>query len=67
LSALSRSKSLSNCFSKSDKSELRRENEEFEIFVKFVSVMRVEDDIAVDDENEMIRFEKSIDSKIEMI
>jgi hypothetical protein len=58
---------LSNCFSKSDKPELRRDEERFEIFVRFVSVMRVKDDIAVDDENEMIRFEESINSKIEMI
>jgi hypothetical protein len=45
---------LSNCFSKSDKSELKKDEERFEFFVKFVSAMRVEDDIAVDDDDEMI-------------
>jgi hypothetical protein len=45
---------LSNCFSKSDKSELRRDEERFEILMKFVSAMRVENDIAVDDDDEMI-------------
>jgi hypothetical protein len=54
LSALSRFKSLSNCFSKSDKSELKSDEEEFEFFEKFVSAMKVENDIAVDDDDEMI-------------
>jgi hypothetical protein len=50
LSALSRSESLSNCFSKSGKPKLNRDKEEFEFFVRCeFSAMRVEDDIAVDD------------------
>jgi hypothetical protein len=51
---------LSNCFSESDKSELRSDEErfeffeEFEFFVRFASAMRVENNIAVDDDVEMI-------------
>jgi hypothetical protein len=42
---------LSNCFSKSGKSELRSDEERFEFSMRLVSAMRVEeDDIAVDDE-----------------
>jgi hypothetical protein len=43
---------LSNCFSKSDKSELRSDEEKFEFFVRFEfsAVEIVEDDIAANDE-----------------
>jgi hypothetical protein len=45
------SRPLSNSFSKSDKSELRRDEERFEFSVRFeFSAVKVEDDIAVDDE-----------------
>jgi hypothetical protein len=44
---------LSNCFSKSDKSELKSDEERFEFFVRFEFLaMRIENDIAAD--NEMI-------------
>jgi hypothetical protein len=41
---------LSNCFSKSGKPELSSDEEGFEFSVKFVPAVKVEDDIAVDDE-----------------
>jgi hypothetical protein len=41
---------LSNCFSKSGKSEFSSDEEGFEFFVGFVSAVRVEGGIAADDE-----------------